>query len=178
MRLLRAALPQLRLLRTASAANGSRTGSARPGGSSGRGGMTGGKGVGEGQRVEEGWSGVLIRPYEAGRRRGHSSTVDGTHDDALDFETRVAGKVCADEEDDLAVQLATPALGLPLSPWPRGTWDDPVPITSVTSSRAVACCGPPDGLRPHATVWVNVTEAHPVQCPTCRQVFKLSRRRS
>lgn len=62
------------------------------------------------------------------------------------------------------------------SPWPCGTWDDPVPITSVTSSRVVACCGKLDADRPHPTVWVTVTEAHPAQCPTCHQVFKLIHR--
>lgn len=178
MRLLRAALPQWRLLRSTATvdAGGVSTSTVAP------------SYVKHTEIVgtkathlrrngsHEGYSALRILPYENGRKRTHTSSVEGSHKDTLNFNTADGRHSEADAQDDVTVQFAN--RDSVVSPWPCGTWDDPVPITSVTSSRAVACCGPPDGKHSHATVWIKVTEAHPVQCPTCRQVFKLSRRQS
>lgn len=63
--------------------------------------------------------------------------------------------------------------------WPRGTWDDPVPITSTAHERVVACTGvSPRGNNTslHPTRWLTVRVGRPSQCPDCGQVFKLEQR--
>lgn len=177
MRLLRAALPQWRALRSSVGVDASGVSTSTVSSCAKEGGVIGTKGTHlVRKRSEEGYSALRILPYDNGLRRTHASSVEGLRGHALDFDADDTQNPTRDEPSGLTVQIASrdPVV----SPWPSGTWDDPVPITSVTSSRAVACCGPPDGKRPHATVWVNVTETRPVQCPTCRQVFKLSRRQS
>lgn len=177
MRLLRAALPQWRALRSSVAVDASGVSTSSVPSCAKEGGIIGTKGTHLLRKgSEEGYSGLRILPYDNGLRRTHASTVEGLRGHALDFDAEDAPNSTCDERTGVAVRVSS--CDSVTSPWPSGTWDDPVPITSVTSSRAVACCGPPDGKRPHATVWVNVTETHPVQCPTCRQVFKLSRRQS
>lgn len=64
------------------------------------------------------------------------------------------------------------------TPWSRGTWDDPLPIASATSSRLVACTGtgPTIPSAAHTTAWITVRADAPQQCPECGQVFKLTQR--
>lgn len=62
-----------------------------------------------------------------------------------------------------------------VSPWPKGTWDDPVPITSTTDERVLACTGlslaTPGSS--HPTTWLTIRKDRLSQCPDCGQVYKL-----
>lgn len=96
-----------------------------------------------------------------------------------------AGRACEGSETGALFGVTWHPTGDRGSPvealWPRGTWDDPVPITSSTHERVVACTGVSPAAAAaagvlHPTTWITVGTGRPCQCPDCGQVFKLERR--
>eukprot|EP01097_Dermamoeba_algensis_P005873 TRINITY_DN369_c0_g1_i2.p1 TRINITY_DN369_c0_g1~~TRINITY_DN369_c0_g1_i2.p1 ORF type:complete len:245 (+),score=72.69 TRINITY_DN369_c0_g1_i2:72-806(+) len=58
---------------------------------------------------------------------------------------------------------------------PFGTFEKPVVVTSVNSSRIVGCAGGPGYEEEHEITWHVLHQGRPLVCLDCGQVFKLQR---